>query len=267
MEYETLQFTEKGPVATVVLNRPRTLNALNAKICKELSDALTVCAGQEGIRAVILTGAGKAFSSGGDLQEMGMFLNGGDQDDLQKMIEDLNSAVNSVILAIRKIPKPVIGAINGVCSGGGAGLAMACDILLASENAAFNVPNLRIGLAPDGGNSYFFTRSLGRHRAAEWLFTGETMNVHEAYRWGLFNRILAPQDLLPEAETLAERLAQAPSMAIGLAKDMMDRALFEDLETQLEREKEAVLRCAGTWEFKEGISAFFQKRRPSFNGL
>ena len=146
----------------------------------------------------------------------------------------------------------------------GAGLALACDILIAAEDSKIHMPNIIIGLVPDGGNSFFLTQRLGYHRAAELVLTGGSLDAQEAYQWGLFNRVVRADDLLQEAEGLAGRLAEGPIFALGTAKGVLNRALSGDLQTQLEEEKGAVTRCAGTGEFREGITAFLEKRRPDF---
>ena len=264
MDYETIQLSKKAMVATITLNRPKRLNALNVTICGELLDAIKQCKWDDGIRSVVLTGAGKVFCSGGDVHEMKDFFTTYPHENPGKIVEELVSAVNHVLLAIRKLNKPVIGAIKGLCSGGGAGLALACDILVAAEDSKIHVPNVRIGLVPDGGTSFFLTRRLGRYKTAELYFTAEPLDALEALRLGLFNRVVPETDLLHEADKLALRLAQGPVPAMTLAKRMLDVAPCNNLETQLEIEKEAVIRCGGTKEFKEGITAFFEKKIPDF---
>ena len=267
MEYKALQFSKNKFVATITLNRPESLNALNVTMCKEFLDAIKRCGWDKEIRTVVLTGAGKAFCAGGDVGDIGAFLRDNPKEDPGKIIEDIVSVFHPMILAIRQIKKPVIGAINGFCSGGGAGLAQACDILIAAENAKIHMAYAQIGQAADGGNSYFLTQKLGFHRAAELIFTGGSLDAQEAYRFGIFNRVVSSEDLLPEAEKLAERLAHASGVSMGLAKGLLNKAVFGNLEAQLEAEKEAVITCAGTREFKEGITAFFEKRNPDFINL
>jgi 2-(1,2-epoxy-1,2-dihydrophenyl)acetyl-CoA isomerase len=267
MEYEALQFTKKEFVATIILNRPETLNALNLTMCNEVLDALKRCGWDKEVRAIILTGAGKAFCAGGDIGDIGDFLRDRSQDDPGKIIEEIVSVFHPMILAIRQLKKPVIGAINGFCSGGGAGLAQACDILIAAENAKIHMAYAQIGQVVDGGNSLFLTQKLGFHRAAELIFTGGSLDAHEAYRLGIFNRVVSPEELLSEAEKLARKLTHASGTAINLAKSLLNNSLYGNLETQLEEEKKAVIRCAGTEEFKEGIKAFFEKRNPDFANL
>jgi len=264
MNYESIQLKKKKAVATIVLYRPEHLNALNVVMCKELLDAIKQCELDETIRVVVLTGTGKAFCSGGDLQYMRSFITTGLSDSLDRMMEELVTAVNQVLLAIRKLRKPVIAALNGFCSGGGAGLAQACDILIAAESAKLHVPNVRIGLVPDGGNSFFLVQKIGRHKATELYLTGEPLDAHEAYRLGLLRQVVPDEELIPETERLAEKLSNGPRHAIGLAKSVIDMAAHNNLETQLEVEKEAVITCSGTREFKEGIAAFFEKRDPDF---
>lgn len=264
MEYKALQFNKKEFMATITLNRPEALNALNLTMCNEFLDAIKRCGWDKEIRTVVLTGAGKAFCAGGDVGDIADFLRDHPQDDPGKIIEEIVSVFHPMILAIRQIKKPVIGAINGFCSGGGAGLAQACDILVAAENAKIHMAYAQIGQAADGGNSFFLTQKLGFHKAAELLFTGGSLDAQEAYRLGIFNRVVSSEDLLSEVEKLAERLAQVSSVAIGLAKSLLNKAISGNLETQLEAEKEAVITCAGTRDFKEGITAFLEKRKPNF---
>jgi 2-(1,2-epoxy-1,2-dihydrophenyl)acetyl-CoA isomerase len=264
MEYDTILFEKKGSISKITLNRPKQLNSLNVMVCDELMDAINQCKWDKGIRSVVLTGVGKAFCSGGDVKEMRDFCSQYPNESPGKIVGELVSAVNLVLLAIRKLEKPVIGAIKGPCSGGGAGLALACDILIAAEDAKIHVPNVLIGLVPDGGNSFFLTQKLGRYKAAELYFTAESLGAPEALRLGLFNRVVPETDLLREAEDLALRLARGPVPAMALAKRMLDLASYNNLETQLEVEKEAVIRCGDTKEFKEGITAFFEKRNPDF---
>lgn len=264
MDYESIQLKKIKTVATIVLDRPEHLNALNVVMCNELLDAIKQCEWDEGIRVVVLTGTGKAFCSGGDVHDMRSFLTTHPSDNPGMMIEELITAVNRILLAIRKLKKPVIAALNGFCSGGGAGLAQACDIIIAAESAKLHVPNIRIGLVPDGGNSFFLVQRLGRHKAAELYFTAEPLDAHEAYRLGLLNQVVPDEELIPETEQLAEKLANSPRLAIGLAKSVLDMAAYNNLETQLEVEKEAVITCSGSTEFKEGIEAFFEKRKPDF---
>jgi len=264
MKYKTIRFEKKEFIARITLNRPESLNALNGTLCSELLDAIKKCGWDKEIRAVVLTGAGKAFCSGGDVHMIRKFLKDYPHDDPGKIIEEIVTPIHQIVLAIREIKKPLIGAINGICSGGGVGLALACDILVAAESARIHVPNINIGLVPDGGNSFLLTQRLGRYKAAELMFTGNPLDALEAHKLGIFNRVVPADNLVSEAQRLAERLTHGPGFAIGMAKSMLNKAVSGNLETQLELEKEGVITCAGTREFKEGITAFFEKRKPNF---
>jgi len=264
MTCEAIRFEKKNHVATSTMNRPKALNALNLTLCHELEEALKTCEGDDEIRAVIITGTGKAFCAGGDIRLIKTFLEDHPSDNPGKIIEEIVTAFHPLILGIRKLMKPVIGAINGFCSGGGAGLAQACDILIAAESAAIHMSYVYIGEAVDGGNSLFLTRRLGRHKATELLFTGGSLDAEEALRLGVFNRVVPAEDLQNEAEKLAQRLASGPQFALGRAKEVLNQAAAGDLEAQLETEKRAVIECAGSPEFREGIAAFFEKRKPDF---
>jgi 2-(1,2-epoxy-1,2-dihydrophenyl)acetyl-CoA isomerase len=261
---EAVQFRKNGKTATVTLNRPERLNALDAGSCRLLMEAIRRCEKDSDIRAIVLTGAGKAFCAGGDVREMRAALKGRAKPNATAFMTDLVSAFNDVILSIRRLKKPVIGAINGICSGGGAGLAFACDLLIAAREAKIHIPNARIGLIPDGGNSFFLPRMLGIHKAAELFLTGRALGAEEGFRLGIFTRLVSLQDLLAEAKKAAEEVAKGPCFAMGLAKEMLNEAFQRSLESQLQREREAVVRCAGTRDFEEGIQAFFEKREPDF---
>ena len=267
MEYENIRFKKKARTAIVTLYRPEALNALNVPLCMEVRDALNRCTWEDKIRAVILTGSGKAFCAGGDIHALREYMKKYPRNDPGRKIQEIVSVFHSVILAIRKLKKPVIGALNGTCSGGGAGLALACDILIGTEHARFHMAYALIGQAVDGGSSLFLTESVGRNRTAELLFTGGALDARKAHQLGILNRLVSPENLLSEAERLAERLASGPAFALGMAKDLLNRAGTASLETQLEREKEAVIKCAGTGEFGEGMRAFFEKRKPDFMDL
>lgn len=264
MKYETIIFEKKELIATIILNRPEALNALNTTLCNELDDVIKKCKWDNKIRAVVITGVGKAFCAGGDVVVMKNFLKKHPNDNAGKIIEEMVSSFHPIILAIRELKKPVIGAINGFCSGGGAGLAQACDILIASENAKIHMAYAKIGQAADGGNSYFLVQRVGRFKAAELLFTGGSLDAQEAFRLGIFNYVVQETNLVLEAEKLATRIAKGPAFAIGVIKEMLNRVDSGTLETQLEVEKEAVIKCGGSMDFKEGITAFFEKRETDF---
>ena len=264
MEYRNLVFKKKLGTATVFLNRPERMNALDIDSCNELFDAFGRCEEDEDIRTVVLTGTGKSFCAGGDVREMRKALEGHYEQGVEQFIDELNEGFNSVILAMQGLRKPVIGAIRGNCSGGGAGLAFACDMLVAGHDTRINIPNARIGLIPDGGNSYFLVRKLGSNRAAELFFLTGSVDAEEGKRLGIFNRVVDPDDVIETAESLAKRIALGPAFALGLGKFLLNKAVEGRLESQLEVEREGVVACVEREEFKEGITAFFEKRPPDF---
>jgi 2-(1,2-epoxy-1,2-dihydrophenyl)acetyl-CoA isomerase len=264
VEYKSIRFKKTEHICTITLNRPEFLNALDSKLCNELLDAIRKCAWDREIRAVVITGTGKAFCAGGDVQAISRFLRDCPDDDPGRIIEEIVSKFHPLILAIRELRKPVIGAINGFCSGGGAGLAQACDILIAAENAKIHMAYAQIGQAADGGNSIFLFQNLGFHKAAELIFTGGSLDAREAYRLGIFNRVVSSEDLHSEALKLAKRMAKSSPVAVGLTKRLLSKATSGNLETHLEAEKEAVMTFAGSRDFKEGMTAFLRKRKPDF---
>ena len=264
MDYRNIVFKKKDGTATVFLNRPERMNALDIDSCNELFDAFGRCGEEEDIRAVVLAGTGKSFCAGGDVREMRKALEGHHEQGVGRFIDELNEGFNRVILAMIRLRKPVIGAIRGNCSGGGAGLAFACDMLVAGHDAKINIPNARIGLIPDGGNSFFLIRKLGLNRAAELFFLAGSVDAEEGKRLGVFNRVVDPDAVIDTAESLAKRIAQGPGFALGLGKFLLHKAVEGNLESQLETEREGVVACVEREEFKEGITAFFEKRPPNF---
>lgn len=248
-------------IAYITLNRPEKKNALNLSTCQKLLEAFEKCRNDKNVRVVLLTGTGDTFCSGGDIQEMKRALN---NEDIHSYIHRLNTLFNKTVLLIRNLSKPVIAAIHGTCSGGGAGIAFACDILIASSRAKIHIPNIQIGLVPDGGTSYFLAQKLGFHRAAEIFFLSGSITAEEASIAGIFNHVAPPKHILPMAETLAQKIAQAPAYALGIGKHILHKAFENNLETQLSIEQEAVLTCVEKKDFKEGITAFLEKRKPVF---
>jgi 2-(1,2-epoxy-1,2-dihydrophenyl)acetyl-CoA isomerase len=244
-------------VGTITLDRPDSLNALNAQMRKELLNAFKAYGRDEAVRAVILTGAGRGFCSGADLRGDG---------EMRGFREMLRTEYNPLIRAIRDLPKPVVAAVNGVAAGAGVSVALACDLVYASEEARFIQAFVRIGLVPDSGSTRTLVRSLGRHRAAQLIFTGEPLSAADALTGGLVNAVLPPGELMAAAREAAGRLAQAPTRAIAYAKRLINAAEDAGLDSSLELEA-ALQELAGrTEDHAEGLSAFGEKREPRFNG-
>jgi 2-(1,2-epoxy-1,2-dihydrophenyl)acetyl-CoA isomerase len=255
--YETIEVATAEGVATITLNRPESLNALNAAMRKELLTAVKGVGRDESIRAVVLTGSGRGFCSGADLR------GGADERSFRTV---LTNEYNPLIAAIRDLPKPMIAAVNGVAAGAGVSLALACDLVYASEEARFILAFARIGLVPDSGATRVLVRALGRHRAAELAFTGDPLSASDAADAGLINGVVPAAELADHIATVAKRLAEGPTRAIGLAKRLLNQADGPGFEDGLGLEA-ALQELAGrTQDHAEGVVAFSEKRDPRFVG-
>jgi 2-(1,2-epoxy-1,2-dihydrophenyl)acetyl-CoA isomerase len=257
---ETLLYSESDGVARVSLNRPDSFNALNEAICFELQDVFRAIAANPGVRAVIVTGEGRAFSAGQDLRSMDS--DGADPAAFVK--EVLRKRYAPLILAMRSLGKPIIGAINGVAAGAGMSLALATDLRVASEKASFMQAFSRVGLVPDAGSNYFLVQLVGLPRALELAWTARRVGADEALQMGLVNRVVPEAELATAAQELAASLARGPETAIALTKAAMTSALSADLAEILDMEAEMQARCIVTDDFQEGVTAFLEKREPRF---
>ena len=256
--------------ATLTLNRPDRLNSLGSDLLKSLVDSLESVASDDSIRAVIITGSGRAFCSGADTDEMA----GGKSDGPHKLgptgAEGLRRGVHlaqELILGFHEMEKPVIAAINGDAVGAGFDLACACDIRIASDKARFMAAYIHVGLFPGYGGTWLYPRLFGHAKAAELMYTGSFMDVTEARSLGFLNAVVPDQDLQGAAEDMARRIADGPPIAIRLAKTMMRRGLSMDLETSLEMSAAAEAITLSSTDHVEGMEALRQKRRPKFKGI
>jgi len=259
MTGETVQRAAAEGVLTLTLNRPDALNAFTVEMKEALLAALKDAARDKSVRVVIITGAGRAFSAGQDLKER----QGPNVTDLGT---ELRTRYNPIILAMRRLEKPIIGAINGVAAGAGISVALACDILIASERATFMEAFGRVGLVPDTGSTWFLPRLVGPARAAEMIFTTDPVDATTAERIGLVNRVVPADTLMDEANALAARLAQAAPIALALAKRALNRALESGLEEALEFEAQLQSIAGRSNDHKEGVAAFVEKRPARFSG-
>ena len=246
-------------VLTLTLNRPDALNAFNVEMKDALLAAFRDAARDNTTRVLILTGAGRAFSAGQDLKES-------QAPEAGDLGTELRARYNPLILAMRRLEKPIIGAVNGVAAGAGLSLALACDIRLAADSASFIEVFGRVGLAPDTGSSWFLPRLVGPARAAEMIFATEAVDALTAERIGLANRVVPAESLMAEAHNLAARLAQAAPLALGLAKRALNAALESGLERQLEYEAQLQSIAGRSHDHRAGVAAFVEKRRPQFKG-
>ena len=246
-------------VLTLTLNRPDALNAFTVEMKDALLAALKDAARDKGVRVVVLTGAGRAFCAGQDLKERAA-------PGVNDLGTELRQRYNPIILAMRRLEKPIIGAINGVAAGAGISIAMACDIVIASDKASFTEAFARVGLLPDTGSSWFLPRLVGYQRAAQMMFTGDPVDAATAAQVGLVNRVVPADQLMDEASSLATRLAQAAPTALALAKRALNRALNSNLEDALEFEAQLQSIAGRSADHKEGVAAFVEKRPPKFSG-
>jgi len=256
-----LESREAG-VATLTLNRPECLNALNLELGAALLEALERAGAAEEVRCVVLTGAGRAFCSGGDLGLLrdARARNAGHE------LESLVRAGKEIVLAICAMPKPVVAAVNGAAAGAGMNLALACDIRIASEEATFGETFARVGLFPDFGGTWFLPRLAGVGRSAELLYTGEMISAAEAARLGVVNRVVPRERFAEEVRALAARLAAAPPRPVREIKRLLFGACREELERALDYEIARQAECFQSEDSLEGMNAFFEKRPPRFRG-
>jgi len=249
-------------VLTLRLNRPDRLNALNIELGTALANTLRRASDDSSVRAVVLTGAGRAFCAGGDLALLrdARMRNAGQE------LESLVRAGKEISLIIASMPKPVLGSINGPAAGGGANLALSCDFRIAADTAAFGESFAKVGLYPDFGGTYHLPRLVGPALAAELFYTGEMIPAERAHRIGIYNRVVASDQLAAETRALATQLAAAPPIAARFVKDRLygcDRAA---LEAALNQEIERQVQCFASEDCAEGLAAFFEKRLPRFRG-
>ena len=264
MSEENILLTHKSNgVGTITLNRPDKLNALNDELTFSLQDALKEFEKDNSVRAIILTGAGRGFCSGQDLQSRSISQDMGQRPSLG---DSIRRRYNPIVLKLRRIEKPIIAAINGVAAGAGASLAFACDMRIAADNASFVQSFTKVGLIPDSGSTFLLPRLIGATKAFELMLSADKLSAKEALDLGLVNKVFSAEPLIAEATALAEKLAAGPTKAFGLTKRAINKAIFSDLEELLEYE--AVLQeIAGRSEdFYEGVNAFVQKRAPVYTG-
>ncbi len=261
MDFDMILLKKEDAVGTILLNRPKALNPVNNRTAQEISGALEELKADPSIRSVILTGAGKAFSAGGDIREIENY---SPQEAMK--FRDFMLVIKKMILDIRNTPKPVITAVNGLAYGVGFSLALSGDIVLASETASFCQVFVKIGLVPDGGSTFFLPRLIGFARAFPLVFSGDPISAREALAIGLVSKVVPPDRLEEEAIALARRLAQGPTRAMGLAKELMYAGMERTLSEQLNEEASVQCLCRLTRDHQEGLQAFHEKRSPRFEG-
>jgi 2-(1,2-epoxy-1,2-dihydrophenyl)acetyl-CoA isomerase len=260
--HETVDLTTDGPAARLLLNRPDALNAWNEQFGLDLRDAVTKVAEDDTVRALLITGAGRGFSSGADLKEQRGSNDGG----LPDLSARLKEIYHPIITGLREMPKPVVAAVNGPAVGIGCSLALAADLIVAAESAYFLLAFVNIGLVPDGGSTAFLPARVGYARAAEMAMLGERVDAQRALDWGLVNRVVADDQLDSEAGALLEKLAHGPTRSYAGSKRLLNRRMYADLAGQLDAEADAQREQGHSPDFIEGVMAFVEKRSPNFTG-
>lgn len=263
MSNETVDMRIEAGVAEITLNRPERLNAWNAQFGDELREALLKDAADESVRSVLITGAGRGFSSGADLKEM---LEQGAAGEVPDVGEMLRTRYHPIIKGIRELPKPVVAAVNGPAVGIGCSLALACDLIWAAESAVFGLAFVNIGLVPDGGSTFLVPVAAGKARALEMALLGEPIPAERALAWGLINRVVPDGKLLEEARDVARKLAQGPTRSYANSKRALNNSFLKIMDEQLDLEADMQGEMVKTTDFIEGVSAFVEKREPSFKG-
>ena len=262
MDFETIEVGVTDGAATITLNRPEKLNAWNLQFGLDLREAVERLSADDAVRAVLITGAGRAFSSGADLSEQPQQGDNGPPD-LRARLKD---RYHPIIIGLREMPKPVVTAVNGPAVGIGCSLALAGDLVLAGESAYFLLAFVNIGLVPDGGSTAFVPARVGGARALEMTLLGERVQAPQALEWGMVNRVIPDDQLRAEADGLLAKLAKGPTKAYANGKALLNRRLYPDLHGQLEAEADFQGEQGESQDFIEGVMAFMQKREPNFTG-
>jgi 2-(1,2-epoxy-1,2-dihydrophenyl)acetyl-CoA isomerase len=263
VELPTVNLSVADGVAKIELNRPEALNAWNAQFGEDLLAAIRHAASDEAVRAVVLTGAGRAFSSGADLKDISVETTPEGRPNVYKT---LTERYHPIMRELREMPKPAIAAVNGPAVGIGCSLALCCDLILAAESAYFLLAFVNIGLVPDGGSSLFLPARIGMARASELSMLGERLPAPKALEWGLINRVVPDEQLADEANALATRMAAGPTRSYAGSKRQLNHWLYARMEEQLELEASIQQEMADSDDFVEGALAFVQKREARFKG-
>ena len=259
MAYKTLNYKRKGGIVTLTLNRPHRLNAFDQQLLGELANALERVESEGAVRVLIITGQGRAFSAGADLNEWVEY-----EPTLVGSTPGL--VLSQVIRCFETMGKVVIAAVNGYAAGGGCELALACDLRVASSTAQFALPEVKLGILPGAGGTQRLPRLIGAGRAKEMMFFGEFIGAEQALQWGLVTRVVPPEQLLKEAEAMGRVLLDQPVNSLRMIKKAVNVGLQMDIDSGLELERQCALYLTTTEDRREGIRAFVEKRRPHFQG-
>ncbi len=257
---ESILLKIENNVAFITLNRPEVFNSINREMAFFLQDTLDACQKNDAVRAVVITGSGKAFGAGQDLKEVtDPDLNPG----FKKILEE---HYNPIITRIRNINKPILAAVNGVAAGAAANIALACDVVVASEHANFIQAFSLIGLIPDSGGTFFLPRLIGFQKASALAMLGDKVSAEEAERLGMIYKVIPSENFEEEVNKLAMKLANMPTKALGMIKELLNESMTNTLEQQLALESKLQIEAAQSNDYEEGVAAFIDKRKPNFKG-
>lgn len=252
-------------VATITLNRPKVLNALDKALAEQLSNALDCAEHDPDARVVVLQGSGDGFMAGGDLNFFAGMLDR-EPENRRTTFQELIQRFHDAILSIRRMPKPVIAAVHGAVAGAGLSVAVSCDLTLAREDAYFTLAYSNIGTSPDGGSTFALPRIMGTKKAMEIAILGDSFDAAKALEYGIVNRVIIAPEFDQHVAALADRLANGPTVALAHTKDLINNSLESSLESQLDRESDSFANCTATQDFREGVTAFLEKRSANFTG-
>jgi 2-(1,2-epoxy-1,2-dihydrophenyl)acetyl-CoA isomerase len=261
MKYETLKFEIIDSVATIILSRPESANALNLKMAEELHEVSIVCCTNPGIRAVLLTGEGRMFCAGGDLNQ---FKDAGDEK--EALLLRMATILHAAIVRFANMDAPLVVAVNGAAGGGGFSMMLAGDFVIASSKAKLVSAYTASGLTPDGSSTYYLAKHVGLLRAKELMFTNRVLSADEAMNWGLVNRVVEPDDLMETAMAMVHQFAMGPTKSYGRLKRMLQTAFSDPMEAQLEKETQGIASMMTTRDGPHGLEAFLNKQKPEFEG-
>ena len=254
-----IEINIEDQVCIIKLNRPEVFNSFNKEMAFELQEILDICEKNPAVRSILLTGEGKAFCAGQDLQEL-TDPNG------PKLSDIVREHYNPIIKRIRSIEKPIVCAVNGVAAGAGANIALACDITIAGESVAFIQAFSKIGLIPDSGGTFFLPRSIGMQKATALMMLADKVMAADAEKMGMIYKVCADESLMEETLKVAKKLAVLPTIGLGLTKRALNKSITNDLTAQLALEDELQTAAGKTYDYNEGVAAFLEKRKPKFKG-
>lgn len=263
MAYETVKWEQDGGIGRITLNRPDNLNAWNTQFGEDLKAVIQGEAADQSVRAVLITGAGRGFSSGADLKAG---FNPHPDDGMPDIKGNLHNLYHPIIVGVRRLEKPVVAAVNGPAVGIGCSLALACDLILAAESAYFGLAFVNIGLMPDGGSTLFVPAAVGKARAFQMALLGERVSAEQALDWGLVNYVHPDDKLMDEANAMIDKLANGPTRSYASAKRALNQMIYPNLDEQLDLEAELQHALGRSKDFLEGVAAFIEKREAAFQG-